>query len=294
MRILQLDTGRQLRGGQRQILLLMRGLRNAGIEQTLLARAGAPLLEQAIAEGFQARPISLASIFAHSGRAAIAHCHDGRSHALAALASRCPVAVSRRVAFAVGRGWLDRWKYRRAAVYLAVSEYAAGQLTAAGVPAEKISIVRDGIVPPVHLSDRTGGVLALDFDDPLKGGDLLATLSTPVTLTRDLTAGLCTASVFLYLSQMEGLGSAALMAMAYGVPVVASRVGGLPEVVRHGETGFCVGNGREEIDEALRALRDDPERARLMGERAREWVVAECHADHTVRRTLDIYKELAR
>jgi starch synthase len=76
--------------------------------------------------------------------------------------------------------------------------------------------------------------------------------------------------------------------------VVASRVGGLPEIVRHGETGLCVGNGREEIDEALRAMLDDPERARLMGERAREWVVAECHADHTVRRTLDIYKELAR
>ncbi|HNY39793.1 MAG TPA: glycosyltransferase family 4 protein [Bryobacteraceae bacterium] len=292
MRILHLDTGREMRGGQRQVLLLMRGLRDAGVDQLLLARAGAPLLGQAADEGFQARPISLAAILRHSG-AAVVHCHDGRSHTLAALASRSPIAVSRRVAFPVGRGRLDRWKYGRATVYLAVSEYAAAQLLATGVPQRKVRIVRDGILPPARLSDRTAGVLALELDDPLKGGSLLATLSTPVTLTRDLPAGLRTASVFLYLSEMEGLGSAVLLAMAHGVAVVASRVGGLPEIVRHGETGFCVGNGREEIDDALRALLDDPARARAMGERGREWVISECHADQTVRRTLEIYKELA-
>ncbi len=294
MRILHLDTGRELRGGQRQVLLLMRGLRESGIGQTLLARPAAPLLAEARAQGFTAHPISIASIYSHSGSAALAHCHDGRSHALAALAARCPVAVSRRVAFPVGRGWLDRWKYRRAKAYLAVSDYAAAQLIAAGVARSRIHIVRDGIIPPCSPSDLSGPILALQMDDPLKGGALLSTIHTPVTLTRDLEAGLRTARVFLYLSQMEGLGSAVLLAMAYGVPVVASRVGGLPEIVRHGDTGLCVGNGPEEIDDALQSLLADPARAQAMGRRARDWVVGECHADQVVRRTLEIYKELAR
>lgn len=293
MRILHLDTGREMRGGQRQVLLLMHGLREAGIEQELLAREGSPLLAAAKAVGFAARPISTLAILSRSGGCTAVHCHDGRSHTLAALASRGPIVVSRRVAFAPGRSWVDRWKYGRAAMYLAVSEYTGAQLLAAGVAQARIRIVRDGIVPPEVQSDHSGGVVAIDFDDPLKDGGLIATLSTPVHLTRDLPAGLRTASVFLYLSKMEGLGSAALLAMAYGVPVVASRVGGLPEVVRHGETGFCVGNGRDEIDDALQALLGDPERARVMGDRARRWVIAECHANQTVRRTLETYKELA-
>lgn len=294
MRVLHLDTGRELRGGQRQILLLMRGLRDLGIEQTLLARPGAPLLSEARSQGFNAHSIAISSIYSTSGRAALAHCHDGRSHALAALASRCPVIVSRRVAFPIGRGWLDRWKYGRAKAYLAVSEYAAAQLIAAGVASDSIHVIRDGIIPPAAPSDRSAGILALQMDDPLKGSALLSAIRTPVTLTRNLEAGLRTAGVFLYLSQMEGLGSAVLLAMAYGVPVVASRVGGLPEIVRHGETGLCVGNGPEEIDDALQSLLSDPARAQAMGQRAREWVVSECHADRVVRRTLEIYQELAR
>lgn len=294
MRILHLDTGRELRGGQRQVLLLMRELRREGVEQALLARGEGPLLEAARAQGFDAGPITLAAVFRRSGGAGIVHCHDGRSHTLAVIASRRPFVVSRRVAFAPGRGWLDRWKYRRAAAYLAVSEYAMAQLIAAGVPKGKIFIVRDAIVAPETMSDLTGGIVALEMDDPLKGGELLDAIETPVRRVRDLEAGLRTAGVFLYLSRMEGLGSAALLAMAYGVPVVASRVGGLPEVVRHGEHGFCVGNGREEIDDALRSLMEDPERARAMGRRAREWVTEECGAERIVRRTLEIYREAAR
>ena len=44
--------------------------------------------------------------------------------------------------------------------------------------------------------------------------------------------------VALFPSASESFGLAALEALACGVPVVASRVGGLPEVVVHGETGF--------------------------------------------------------
>jgi L-malate glycosyltransferase len=49
---------------------------------------------------------------------------------------------------------------------------------------------------------------------------------------------LSAADVFLLPSAQESFGLAALEAMACEVPVVASRVGGLPEVISHGVTGF--------------------------------------------------------
>jgi N-acetyl-alpha-D-glucosaminyl L-malate synthase BshA len=54
----------------------------------------------------------------------------------------------------------------------------------------------------------------------------------------DVRPLLSVGNVFLLPSAQESFGLAALEAMACGLPVVASRVGGLPEVIRHGETGF--------------------------------------------------------
>ena len=63
----------------------------------------------------------------------------------------------------------------------------------------------------------------------------------------------------------EGFGLAALEAMAAGVPVVATGVGALPEVVEHGVTGSVVGPSAEAIAAALVRLGGDPRRARVHG-----------------------------
>jgi N-acetyl-alpha-D-glucosaminyl L-malate synthase BshA len=59
----------------------------------------------------------------------------------------------------------------------------------------------------------------------------------------DLPELLREAAVFLLPSETESFGLAALEALACGVPVVASRVGGVPEVVEDGRTGFLCGVG---------------------------------------------------
>jgi glycosyltransferase involved in cell wall biosynthesis len=91
----------------------------------------------------------------------------------------------------------------------------------------------------------------------------------------------------------ELLGLSVLEAMASGTPVIASRTGGLPEVVRDGETGFLITPGdvsqlRDRIDQLLR----DPALARRMGEHARARVLDEFTWDQTAARCLAAYAEL--
>jgi N-acetyl-alpha-D-glucosaminyl L-malate synthase BshA len=75
----------------------------------------------------------------------------------------------------------------------------------------------------------------------------------------DLPAQLGAAAVFLLPSASESFGLAALEALACGVPVVASNVGGLPEVVSHGAVGFLHPVGDcEAMAESVGALLDDP------------------------------------
>jgi L-malate glycosyltransferase len=77
--------------------------------------------------------------------------------------------------------------------------------------------------------------------------------------TDELTSLYQASDVFLLPSESESFGLAALEAMACGVPVVASEVGGLPEVVVDGETGFLatVGDVSAMAESVLRLLLDD-------------------------------------
>ncbi len=71
-------------------------------------------------------------------------------------------------------------------------------------------------------------------------------------------------------SDLEGLPNAILEYMALGVPVVATRVGGVPELVEEGRTGLLVAPGAPgALAEAVLSLLGNPERARAMGEAGR-------------------------
>ncbi len=75
--------------------------------------------------------------------------------------------------------------------------------------------------------------------------------------------------VFCLSSKSEGLPLVVPEAMASGLPVVSTAVGGIPGVVDDGATGRLTAVDEGELRAALRALIDDPARARAMGERAR-------------------------
>lgn len=90
---------------------------------------------------------------------------------------------------------------------------------------------------------------------------------------RDETLALIAAcDVFILNSSYEGLPHVALEAMALGVPVVATAVGGTPEVVVHGLTGLLVQAGNGTLEGALLEILSEAETARCLGEEARRWV----------------------
>ena len=100
------------------------------------------------------------------------------------------------------------------------------------------------------------------------------------------------AAVFVCPSIYEPFGLINLEAMACGTPVVASRVGGIPEVVVDGETGLLVEPGDPAaLAAALRRVLDDPARAARMGEAGRRRVEAHFSWDRIAERTMEIYRQ---
>lgn len=287
-----------MRGGQWQVLHLLRGLGAAGQNCTLLARAGSPLLEHARRERFDARPLRLRELMRLAPAFDIVHAHDGRAHRAAAIMSLCkspPLIVSRRVAFPIGESALSRWKYSRASHYIAVSNHVKQILTAAGIPAGDMTIVYDGV--PLPAAPRFGArsrVVALDSTDPGKGKPLIEDASrrakVDVCFSKNLAADLACAGLFVYISDSEGLGSAALLAMAAGVPVLASAVGGLPEIVEDGVTGILTGNSSEQIASGMLRMLQDPALLERLGRNARARVEETFTTDRMTRNTLRVYE----
>ena len=90
------------------------------------------------------------------------------------------------------------------------------------------------------------------------------------------------ADLFLLPSRLESFGLVALEAMACGVPVVATAVGGVPEVVPHGEAGYLAEVGAiDEMAEAGVDLLRDADRWRRTSDAARE-AAARFDADRVI------------
>ena len=367
MKVAHLDTGRSWRGGQAQVLLLMRGLAARGHESLLLAPPG-PLLEKARAEGMRCTPwraggewdlgATGAAWSALRGFAPrVAHAHSAHAHTLGVPAARLAgvpaVVVSRRVDFAVAGNPLSRLKYRMPVDrYLCISRGVRDVLRAGGVAERRLALVPSGIELPDDGPtadagdggpDRTSArldvrsVIGVPSATPIVGtvaalaphknhADLLRAARIVVDARPDVHfvwvgEGECRAALeqqrfdlalesnvhllgfrgdarglmrqftlFVLSSYLEGLCTSLLDAQALGVPVVATAVGGVPDVVEDGVNGRLV-PGRDPAALAaavLSALGDEGARRAWAGH-ARETVRA-FSADHMVEATLVAYR----
>ena len=112
-------------------------------------------------------------------------------------------------------------------------------------------------------------------------------------MRRDIAEVLPFVDVFVMPSLSEGFGIAIVEAMAAGRPVVATAVGGIPEVVVQGETGLLVPPGDAgALGDAVAHLVNHPEQARLMGARGRERACDRFSIESAVTRHEDLYAKL--
>ena len=166
LRILHVDSGRDWRGGQRQVFLLARGQREQGHEPLIVAAPDAPLLHRLRGAGLAASGVRMRADWdlaaarrlrglVRTWRPDVVHAHDARAHALSmtALLGRrdLPLVVTRRVAL-TPKG---RLKYGdRVARFIAISSAVRDALVCGGVATARIDIVYSGVPSPHIESPR--------------------------------------------------------------------------------------------------------------------------------------------
>jgi L-malate glycosyltransferase len=356
-----IDTARGWRGGQSQVLHTVMGLRAAGHRAILVAPADGALFRR-MSEGHDLVPLAprqeidlaiawrLARLLREL-RPDVVHAHDARAVAMGALAlslgapaPRPAFVVARRVEFPLRRNAFSRWKYSLADCCIAISAAVRTRLLQAGIPADRIVVVHDGVdvdridhLPAAHVhaafhlphgAPVVGTVGALTPEkahghlidaaalvvrevpdarfviigegplrDTLQHRIHRAGLDRHVVLggfradVLELTKGF---DVFVLSSLHEGLCTALLDAMAASRAAVATAVGGVPEVVVDGATGFLVRpHDHRGMAERIVTLLKDPDLRQRMGAAA----LARARAGFTVERmiaeTVVVYARLA-
>lgn len=100
--------------------------------------------------------------------------------------------------------------------------------------------------------------------------------------------------VYVNCSVFEGASNAIMEAMASGLPIVATRVGGTPELVKEGDNALLVEpRNVEQLAEAFAALAGDPDMRRRFGEHGRRWVSERHGLDGMVQACVDLYERVA-
>ena len=191
LRILQINTERGWRGGERQTLLTAVGLRARGHEVELLVRQGGALAERARALGFVVHTAGGGFAFGcwlawHGRRYDVLHAQTAKvvawAVAVAPLHSR-PLVFSRRTSFPLRAGvWLTRLKWRGVTRLVAISEAAAQAPRSLGVATQ---VIPSAVLPIAADTSRIQNFLN---DRALEGRRLVGTAAAlsvekdPVTL----------------------------------------------------------------------------------------------------------------
>jgi glycosyltransferase involved in cell wall biosynthesis len=274
--------------------------------------------------------------------------HANEAHALTAawlarVGHSVPFVAARRVLFPLRRSAISLARYRAAACIIAVSTAVRSELLAAGLEAQRIEVIPDGVdlAPPIAAEERArartrwnmpagapvaayvasftpekGHALLLDAfallrrsipecrlllvgTGPLQNalqeraraaGALPAVCFT--SFLDDLRSAYAACDVFLFPSLREGLGSALLTAMGYGLPVAALEGGSIADILDDGRNGLISTATPEALAGAAVRLLTDIVLARRLGEGARETVRERFSAGGMVEATARIYERL--
>ncbi len=223
----------------------------------------------------------------------------------------------------VARLFEDR-VYRSATLVVAQSEWAARSLRDTyGVDADRVRVIPFGVpMPPMvpreepdglpkvtfvgKSLERKGGLRLLQaFRNHLRGRcelNIVTLEQLPpeegVRVHNDFTPGdprlvelLARSAVFAFPSDMDNSPYSVLEAMVAGLPVVTTRVGGIPEMVVDGETGLLVGDDERQLADAIARLLDDAAMRREMGLAARRRAEERFDAARTTRRLAEVLGE---
>jgi len=145
---------------------------------------------------------------------------------------------------------------------------------------------------PLYLLLVGGGELEDAVREQVAGLDLESRVRF-LGIRADVADILRASDVFVLSSRVEGNPMSVMEAMAAGLPVVSTAVGGVPELVREGVTGLLVpSEDAGALAQAMQALVDDPVRRQAMGAAARQHAVAHFDIRHTVRGYEQLYETL--
>lgn len=121
--------------------------------------------------------------------------------------------------------------------------------------------------------------------------DLLESVSFPGWVRgADKDKCLKESGIFLFPSYYEGMPMAVLEAMAYGMAIVTTRVGGIPHLLEDGGSGYlCEPGDIEGLSKRLLELSKDGDKRRKMGERARQKAIEEYSMESHIKKLMDLY-----
>ncbi|MBN1348687.1 glycosyltransferase [candidate division KSB1 bacterium] len=143
-------------------------------------------------------------------------------------------------------------------------------------PVKDYGTLLTACAPPMQQNPHIRCLMVGDGSERERLQGLAAELGIDARVTftgfrEDVNPILRTMNLFLLTSISEGISNVLLEAMASGLPVIASDVGGTPEIISHEKNGILVpARNVELLSEQIRLLSEDPNRQRMLGNNARE------------------------
>jgi len=357
--IAHIDTETSWRGGQRQVIELIKGLNKLGQKNVLFCKSSSEIAQKADKTGIDVIKLPLRgewdiiSVFKlrsyiKKNNVDVVHAHTSHAHTVAQMAltgvSACRLVVSRRVDFHINNYFSKKFKYgKRVDKIITVSNAIRRVLIEDDINPELLVTIQSGFIPgefrnnhnninlrkELGISENTivvSTVAALASHKAhhvlLKAANLVLKKHSDVKFLlagegemrsiieryinnlglkksvillgfiEGIGAVYRASDIFAITSEEEGLCTSILDAMHFGLPIVATSAGGIPELVQDGINGFIVPvNDYTSVAERLNVLIEDPDRRGKMGLHSSD-LLEQHTVEHTIEKTLSLYHEI--